>query len=100
MFYLLRALLAAKWILTMHTPPPVIMKQMLELFEQKVQTEILTLIDIKRTQDESYIHQLSPIMINAIASLRASIDNPTFAPTTASDIAPLNAFYRSVVRSI
>lgn len=99
-FYLLRALLAAKWILTMHTPPPVIMMQMLELVDQKVQTEILTLIDIKRTQNESYIHQLSPIMISAIALLRASIDNPTFAPTMASDIAPLNAFYRSVVRSI
>ena len=99
-FYLLRALLAAKWILTIHTPPPVIMRQMLELVDQEIQTEILTLIDIKRMQDESYIHQLSPLMISAIESLRASIENPTFAETQISNIAPLNALYRSVVRSI
>lgn len=99
-FYLLRALLAAKWISTIHTPPPVIMRQMLELVDQEVQTEILALIDIKRMQDESYIHQLSPLMISAIESLRASIENPTFAETQISNIAPLNALYRSVVRSI
>lgn len=99
-FYLLRALLAAKWISTIHKPPPVIMRQMLELVDQEVQTEILALIDIKRMQDESYIHQLSPLMISAIESLRASIENPTFAETQISNIAPLNALYRSVVRSI
>ncbi|WP_201596396.1 nucleotidyltransferase domain-containing protein [Psychrobacter vallis] len=99
-FYLLRALLAAKWILTIHTPPPVIMMQMLELVDQKVHTEILTLIDIKHTQDESYIHQLSPIMISAISALWSSIDNPTFADTKVSTITPLNAFYRTVLRSV
>lgn len=76
------------------------MRQMLELVDQEVQTEILALIDIKRMQDESYIHQLSPLMISAIESLRASIENPTFAETQISNIAPLNALYRSVVRSI
>ncbi len=57
---------------------------MLELVDQEIQTEILTLIDIKRMQDESYIHQLSPLMISAIESLRASIENPTFAETQIS----------------
>lgn len=99
-FYLLRALLAAKWTLSIATPPPVKMTQMFELVDQRVQTEILTLIDIKRVQDESYIHQLSPLMISAIEGLWHSIDNPIFAETNISDITPLNEFYRTVLSSM
>lgn len=99
-FYLLRSLLAAKWTLKTATPPPVIMTQMLELVERNVQIEILAMIDIKCMQDEDYIHQLSPLMISAIKELWDSIDNPTFAKANISNIAPLNDFYRTVLRSI
>ena len=98
-FYLLRALLAAKWTLKTATPPPVIMTRMLELVDPSVQTEVLALIDIKKIQDESYIHQLSPLMINAIEELWRSIDKPIFAETSISDITPLNEFYRTVLHS-
>lgn len=99
-FYLLRALLAAKWILKTATPPPVVMTDMLELVDQEVQAEISALIDVKRMQDESYIHELSPLMIRTIATLWDSIDNPSFATSTPSNIAPLNDFYRQVVRAL
>ena len=99
-FYLLRALLAAKWILKTATQPPVVMTDMLELVDQEVQAEISALIDVKRMQDESYIHELSPLMIRTIATLWDSIDNPSFAPSTPSNIAPLNDFYRQVVRAL
>ena len=99
-FYLLRALLAATWTLTKGTPPPVVMTDMLDLVEGQAQTEILYLIDIKRGQDESHVEQLSPIIIETITALRARIDDPTFAPILPSDIAPLNDFYRQVVRAL
>ena len=99
-FYLLRALLAATWTLTKGTPPPVIMTEMLNLVEGQAQTEILRLIDIKRGQDESHVEQLSPIIIKTITDLRARIDDPTFSPSLPSDIAPLNDFYRQVVRAL
>jgi hypothetical protein len=99
-FYLLRALLAVKWILKTATPPPVVMTDMLELVDQEVQAEILALIDVKLMQDESYIHELSSLMISVIATLWDSIDNPSFATRTPSNIAPLNDFYRQVVRAL
>ena len=100
LFYLLRALLAAKWILKTATPPPVVMTDMLELVDQEVQAEILALIDVKLMQDESYIHKLSPLMISTIATLWDSIDNPSFATSTPSNSTPLNDFYRQVVRAL
>lgn len=98
-FYLLRALLAAKWIVSFASPPPVVMTQMFELLDNDSQTEILQLIKLKSSCDESYIQPLSSVMQTTIAALWASIDNPEFTSHHKSSVEPLNEFYRQVVFS-
>lgn len=58
-FYLLRALLASVWSLQETIHPPVLMSKMFSLIDKDLQQEIFELIDIKKTVNENYQHQLS-----------------------------------------
>ncbi len=96
-FYLLRSLLAAKWVITHATPPPVIMTQMFELIDQQTQDEVLQLIALKSSCAESHTLLLSPLLQNAIAQLRLDIESPTFEPLVKPDASALNNLFRQVV---
>ena len=96
-FYLLRALLAAKWVITHATPPPVIMAQMFELIDHATQVEILQLIEVKSGCNESHTLQLSPLLQAAIATLWLSIDNPIFEKKSKADATSLDEFYRQAL---
>lgn len=96
-FYLLRSLLAAKWISAFATPPPVIMHQMFELIDYDSQAQILELIEIKSTCNESYMQSLSALMQNMIHKLWDSIDNPEFTEQKKPSVEPLNELYRRIV---
>lgn len=96
-FYLLRALLAAKWVITHATPPPVIMAQMFELIDHATQVEILQLIEIKSNYNESHTLPLSPLLQDAIAQLWIDIDQPVFTEKPKADATALNNFFRQVL---
>lgn len=99
LFYLLRSLLAANWILTFASPPPVIMIEMFELVSNDIRIEILQLIDVKSNHDESYVQSLSPLMQRAINMLWSRLENPKFDSQLKQDVTPLNEFYRQVLHS-
>ncbi len=96
-FYLLRALLSAKWIIAFASPPPVIMSQMFELIDHDSQVQILELIKIKSSCNESHIQPLSVLMQNTISELWQSIDNPEFTRQKKPSVEPLNELYRRII---
>lgn len=97
LFYLLRALLAAKWVTTHNSPPPVIMSKMFELIDDETQAAILQLIALKSRCDERHLLQVPPLLQNAIAQLWLDIDNPNFEPKPKADAIALNEFFRQVI---
>ncbi len=99
LFYLLRALLAAKWVITQATPPPVVMTQMFELVDHDTQLAILQLIEIKSGCNESHTLSLSPLLQSAIAKLWLDIDQPAFIDKPKADAMLLNEFFQQVLYS-
>lgn len=97
LFYLLRALLAAKWVITYETPPPVVMSEMFELINDETQTAILQLIALKSTCDERHTLQVSPLIQSAIAQLWTDLDQPDFKEKPKADATALNAFFQQVL---
>jgi uncharacterized protein len=69
-FYALRPILAAKWIVTYRTFPPMVFSKLLELINhrQDVLTEIDRLLTIKATANEAATIATSPILNEFIRS--------------------------------
>ena len=97
LFYLLRALLAAKWVITHETPPPVVMSEMFKLINYETQTAIIQLIALKSDCDERYTLQASPLLQNTIAQLWLDIGQPVFIEKPKADATALNEFFRQVL---
>ena len=93
LFYLLRALLAAKWVITYETPPPVVMSEMFELINDETQAAILQLIGLKSICDERHTLHISLLLQNAIAQLWLDIDQPIFTEKPKVDATALNEFF-------
>lgn len=55
-FYALRSALAGKWIIENNSFPPVAFAELLPIAPNDVQSKIHELLNIKATQDESYLH--------------------------------------------
>lgn len=96
-FYILRALLSAKWTLTFASPPPVIMTEMFELLSHESQAEILALIEIKKNCDESHVQPLSNSLQTTIDELWLSTENPEFSDSNKPNSEALDAFYRRII---
>ena len=58
LFYALRATLACKWILEKDSVPPIVFMHMVNglAFDKILKDKIVSLIELKATQNESYIH--------------------------------------------
>ena len=97
LFYLLRALLAAQWVVTYATPPPVLMSQMFELIDAETQAAILALIEIKSGCNESHTLLVPALLRSAIAELWLAIEQPSFIDKPKADAGPLNEFFRQVL---
>lgn len=97
LFYLLRALLAANWIITQQTPPPAVMAEMFELVNSKAQYEITQLIALKSHCDEGHKVSVSPLLIQTIGELWRSIESAELTPLDTPNTDSLNNFFRQVV---
>lgn len=97
LFYLLRALLAANWIITQQTPPPVVMAEMFELINLEAKREITQLIELKSHCDEGYKLSVSPLLIQTIDGLWQTIESAEFTPLDTPNADSLNEFFRQVV---
>ncbi len=82
LFYVLRPLLAAKWILDKKTVPPMDLPNLMqEIEDEKVLNRIKELLAFKATANEDYVHTLEPLLKEYIVSLfelveSAKLENP------------------------
>ncbi len=82
LFYVLRPLLAAKWILDKKTVPPMDLPNLMtEIADEKIVNRIKELLVFKRTANEDYVHTLEPLLKDYIANLlelveSAKLENP------------------------
>jgi len=70
LFYVLRPLLAAKWILDKGTVPPMDLPNLMsEISDQKIVDRIKELLAFKTTANEDYVHSLEPLLEGYISNL-------------------------------
>lgn len=95
--YLLRSLLASLWIKEHESIPPVLMNEMFVLLSRDESDEISHLIHIKQSQDEHYLHALSPSLQQFTLKLWQSTQSLQFNQKPKGDVDVLNALFRKMV---
>lgn len=73
-FYVLRPLLAVKWVEQQDTIPPMELAKLQTMLPIALQNEINELVKLKATQSECYRHQLSPTLIQLTQQLWQSVE--------------------------
>lgn len=97
--YLLRSLLASLWIKEHESIPPVLINEMFVLLSRDESDEISHLIHIKQSQDEHYLHALSPSLQQCTLKLWQSTQSLQFNQKPKGDVDVLNALFRKMVFS-
>jgi uncharacterized protein len=101
-FYALRPILAAKWIVTYQTFPPMVFSKLLELINhrQDIRTEIDRLLTIKATADESATIAASPILNEFIRSEIANCEQAVkLIPKRETDSLALDRLFKEYALS-
>lgn len=96
-FYVLRALLACRWIQEQHDIPPVNITAMLETLNQNLHQEINHLILIKNHHDESYTQILPTSLQKLTKELWENIDADKIPNKEKSKIAYLDHIFRQTI---
>ncbi len=96
-FYVLRALLACRWIIQQNDIPPVNITVMLETLEQNLHQEISQLILIKNHHDESYAQRLPHSLQKLTKELWENIDTHNPPTKSKSDSAYLDHIFRQTI---
>ena len=74
LFYVLRPLMAAKWIAERREVPPMDIPNLIEIFQdQSIVDQVHTLLEIKNDVNEDYIHKVDPSISKFILSEFESI---------------------------
>lgn len=99
LFYILRALLSAKWNATHHTIAPMEFKPLLELVEDPVlKAYILHLIDLKATATEQDYYEWDVPLKNYVSALYVELARITVQKRKGSfTVERLNEFFRKEV---
>jgi len=75
LFYVIRPLLAAKWIITKQSIPPMDLPSLLPIITTPhIRQHLIALLEHKTMVDESYIHTLEPMLQNFIETELALIN--------------------------
>ena len=95
LFYVIRPLLAAKWVILKDEIPPMNIEPLLELVESKeTRIKIEQLIQLKSTQTEAYTHTLEAWIEAYISEENAHIENqPEIPYREVPEISVLNAYF-------
>ena len=102
LFYVLRPLLAAKWILDKKTVPPMDLPNLMtQISEKKIVDRINELLVFKTTANEDYVHTLEPILVNYIAELFKVVETVKLtAPKDMIDPEELDKTFRNLIMPI
>jgi len=99
LFYVIRPLLAATWIVEKGTIPPMDLDNLLPIVkDEKMVAEIKDLLRIKATANESYTQEINPDIITFIKELFEVVDTADLANAESSpDIETLNSYFRELL---
>lgn len=98
LFYVLRPILAARWIIKYQSVPPMAIAPLLEeLDHQEIASRISSLIELKATVDEGYVIVLEDLLQNFIEASLLQIKNADLHPKEPQSIEPLNKFFQALI---
>jgi Predicted nucleotidyltransferase len=102
LFYVLRPLLAAKWILDKKTVPPMDLPNLMtQISDKKIVDRIHELLAFKTTTNEDYVHTLEPLLVNYIAELFKVVETVKLtAPKDMMDPEELDKIFRNLILSV
>ncbi len=99
-FYALRSATACKWILEKEEMPPIEFKKMLSdlTLNSKLLKRIDTLIDLKATISESYLHEGENELLEFIETcIKQADDNRKSLPSSKDQLVDLDVFFRKII---
>ncbi|QIW15177.1 hypothetical protein A4G20_01860 [Pasteurellaceae bacterium RH1A] len=97
-FYILRSLLAARWVVYYGGVPPMTLLELLSDWQVNSHQEIIDLVALKSQQDEGYLHQLSPHLRHLTLELWQELQEITLPPAKImTDSEPLNHLFRQML---
>lgn len=101
LFYVLRPILAAKWIIRNQTIPPMEIQSLLHLVENKIiLTKIEALIVLKNKVGESYTHSIESDLLTYIEQQFELLNTHQFeADSSIPDKNILDTFFRKIINS-
>lgn len=102
LFYVIRPLLAAEWIVKKASVPPMDLPNLLPILEdQAMVNRIEELIEMKKGLAESYVHKASPEMLKFIQSKFQIFEQEhSFEKRKITSHEPLNQYFRGLLKSI
>ena len=99
-FYVLRPLLAARWIAERGTLPPMTFAALLPMLTEKdVRAAVDALVLRKREVDEAYVMTLPDVISTYVQNTFATLEAADLPRTETRDAADLDAFFRDAVRN-
>jgi len=102
LFYVLRPLLAAKWILDKKMVPPMDLPTLIpEISDQGIANRIKELLGFKRIANEDYVHKLEPLMIDYITDLFKEVEGGKLTPPKEMlDSEALDTTFRNLIMPV
>lgn len=98
LFYVLRPVLAANWIIENQTVPPMQIQPLLEQCDQpEIREEIEQLIQRKATADEAYMHHPSTTIIIFVEESLAILKGTKLPLSPRVDTTELDEFFRTLI---
>ena len=99
LFYVLRPILAAKWILQHQSVPPMEIHPLLEMIsDDSLKTHVVNLIKLKATVGEDYQHQVEPKVKIFVEQALERLKNADLPKRSTPEVEPLNRFFRQEIR--
>ena len=101
LFYALRGSMACKWIMDRDEMPPILFTKMVEELDldSKLKEKIYSLIELKSTKNESYIHEKEEMILNFIDStLEVAKEKASSLKSRDEKHVDLDEYFREVIK--
>lgn len=98
-FYCLRSVLAGLWVANHKTIPPMeLQKLLVEIQDKTLVEKIKSLVHLKTSKDESYLHPREPALEKFLQSAIATCESAApLLPGSEHDHEKINAFFRNMI---
>ena len=99
-FYVLRPLLAARWVVLQGGVPPMTLHALMQPWVSGADAEIADLLALKAEKDEAYRHVLSPVLRKLTRDLADEVAALRVPARVQADMAPLDECFRATLQRV